>query len=303
MKGRRIYKNQVVRQAREVELLNAITAEISQSSDLTGILDHSLQKALWLIGVDRGGIYLLDERSSLLKITAHCGLTAAFVEQIDGLKMGEGFSGQVAQTGGPLVIQDIAKDPRLTRLAVIEAGIRSVAVVPIRTKGKILGTLFAITSGYRKFFQREVDLLTSIGSQVGVAIENARLLVDMQNRLAQLAALQETSRAVVSTLDRNALLELIIQQATTLLQAEGGMLNLVNWEERGDEVVACTGSAAGTVGIRIPLEQSLSGWVTLHNQPQISNRVVEDPRTYQQGGMDLFQKRLTNAAVAPMSVK
>ncbi len=148
-KGRKAKKDPASRQVREVDLLNAITAETSQSSDLTGILNHSLQRALGLVEIDRGGIYLLDERSGLLKVAASFGLQAAFIEQIDCLRLGEGFSGQVAQTGEPLVIRDLAKDPRLTRMAVAEAGLRSVAVVPIRSKGKILGTLFAITSGFR----------------------------------------------------------------------------------------------------------------------------------------------------------
>ncbi len=90
-----------------------------------------------------------------------------------------------------------------------------------------------------------------------MAIENARLLADTKSRLAQLSALQETSRAVVSTLDLNELLQLIIQQAATLLQAEGGMLNLVDWENGEDEVVACTGTACGTLGIKIPVDRTL----------------------------------------------
>lgn len=122
-------------------------------------------------------------------------------------------------------------------------------------------------------------------------------------RLAQLSALQETSRAVVSTLELNALLDLIIHQATSLVQAEGGMLNLVDWQEMDDEVVACSGAAAGTLGIRIPLEKSLSGWVALHKQPEITNNVPDDPRTFQHGGRGYFHKELTNAAVAPLSIK
>jgi hypothetical protein len=50
----------------------------------------------------------------------------------------------------------------------------------------------------------------------------------MDNKLAQLSALQETTRAMVSTLDLDELLGLIIQQAVTLLHADGGVLNLAD---------------------------------------------------------------------------
>ncbi len=96
--------------------------------------------------------------------------------------------------------------------------------------------------------------------------------------MAQLTALQETNRAVTGTLERDALLKLIMAQATTLLQADGGLINLVDWEEQEDEVVAGSGAAAQFLGVRGPLNTSLSGWVTLHNQPIISNRLDEDDR-------------------------
>src|SRR5512143_3252287 len=114
-KGRSTKKDLSVPQMREVELLNEIIAETSQSSDLTGILKHSLQRALRFVEIDRGGIYLLDERSDLLKVAAPFGMPAEFIDQIDCLRVWEGFSGQVAKTGQPLVIPDLANDPRLTR--------------------------------------------------------------------------------------------------------------------------------------------------------------------------------------------
>lgn len=295
-------KKPVIHQARELQLLNDINTDTSQSVDLPEILDHSLRKTLGFLNVDQGGIYLINERSGLLSIETSCGLDADFINRIDHLQLGEGFSGRVAQSGQALVINDLMNDHRLTRGAVVEAGLRSAAVVPIRSKGKILGTLFAITSGYREFTPLEVELLTSVGGQIGVTIENARLLADTKNRLAQLTALQETSRAVVSTLDLNALLRLIIQQATVLVRAEGGILNLANLDQFEDEVVACTGTARGTLGIKDPLDHTLSGWVTLHNQPVIVNSVSTDPRVYQQGRTG-FAKPPTNAAVAPLTVK
>lgn len=126
---------------------------------------------------------------------------------------------------------------------------------------------------------------------------------DIQNRLAQLAALQETSRAVVSTLDLDALLDLIIQQATALLRAEGGMLNLANLDRFEDEVVACTGTTKATLGIKLPLDQTLSGWVTLHNQPVIVNDISKDPRTYYHSRAASVTQRVVNAAVAPLTIK
>jgi GAF domain-containing protein len=201
-----------------------------------------------------------------------------------------------------LVVKDITEDPRLTRMAVVDAGIHSVAIVPLSFNGKVSGTLFVVTREGREFYVEEIELLTSIGNQIGMAVEKARLYEETNRKLAQLAALQETSRAMVSTLELNALLNLIIQQATSLLHAEGGILNLTDLEAGEDEVVTYACSTAKFMGIRHGLEKSLSDWATIHNQPFISNRLREDPRVAL-GYEDLLEDGLKNAAIAPLNVK
>ncbi|MEZ4769839.1 MAG: GAF domain-containing sensor histidine kinase [Caldilineales bacterium] len=131
---------------------------------------------------------------------------------------------------------------------------------------------------------------------------NRRLVEDTQRRVAQLTALQETTRAVASTLDLDSLLSLIIQQATTLLGGEGGLLNLVRWETGEDEVVAGYGSMLFAVGARGPLNDSLSGWVTLNNKAVFSNDLLVDSRVHKVAREWVDVRHLRNAAVAPLVV-
>jgi len=126
----------------------------------------------------------------VLTVAAQRGFNPQFVAEIDRLKVGEGLSGRVAQSGQPLVVKDVSADPRLTRMVVREEGLRSLACVPIRSKGKVLGVLFAVTRGYREFTDQDVGLLTAIGHQVGVAIENAHLFEQARH----VAVLEERQR-------------------------------------------------------------------------------------------------------------
>jgi GAF domain-containing protein len=114
------------------------------------------------------------------------------------LKVDEGFSGHVAASGEPLVVQDISQDARLTRLAVEQEGLRSLVVVPIGARGKISGTLFVVTRDYREVSRREVQLLASIGDQIGVAVQNARLFEGEQRRAEQFQVLSEVGRRTTS---------------------------------------------------------------------------------------------------------
>jgi signal transduction histidine kinase len=132
----------------------------------------------------------LQKDTQILTIAEHKGLSTSFVVEIDNLKLGEGISGQVVQTGETLVVQDLSTDPRLTRSVVKESGFRSLAIAPLVSRRQVLGTLFVITSGIREFSQQDIKLLTSIGDQIGVVVENAHLYEQAQ----QTAVLEERNR-------------------------------------------------------------------------------------------------------------
>lgn len=300
---RRELELQVEERTQALAALNEIAATVSESLDPDETLKSALDHILQMIKIDAAGIYLVDEKNQELHIAAQQGLSQELVDNINHLRIGEGFSGQVVQTGEPLVIENMSTDARLTRTQVLASGYQSIAVVPLITKGKVLGTLFVISRTPQVYGEKALTLLISIGNHLGIAVENARLYEDTNRRLSQLAALQETNQALVSTLELNDLLNLIVEQATTLLQAEGGILNLVDWELMEDEVVACVGSIPNLRGQRASLHNSLSGWVTMHNQPEISNQLREDRRADQRAFVERTGSGLQNAALAPLTIK
>ncbi len=180
----------VAERTRELATLSAIAAVVSRSLDLDEILNDALNKSLQVMGVEAGVIYLLNKEAGVLTVTAQRGFNSQFVAEIDRLKVGEGITGRVAQSGQPLVVKDVSADPRLARMVVREERLRSLACVPLSSKEKVLGVLFAVTRGYREFTDQDVGLLTAIGHQIGVAIENARLYEQAQ----QVAVLEERQR-------------------------------------------------------------------------------------------------------------
>ncbi len=183
-------ENRVAERTRVLSALIDIAAAVNRSLDLEETLTHSLEKTLQILDIEAGGIYLLDGDGTELRLAVHRGYPTTLVAQMDHLPLGEGFNGFVAQQCCPLVVDEIALDARLARPAVIQAGVRSLVSVPLHSKEKLMGTLFATTYTPRNFSAEDINLLTSIGYQVGVAIENALLYRQAQ----QLAALEERSR-------------------------------------------------------------------------------------------------------------
>ena len=191
--------------------LNKISSVVSQSLDLEEILCSALEQVLQAVGLDTGGIYLYDEKSGSLTIAAHHGFKPDFITEIDNLKIGEGFSGQVMESGQPLVIRDISQDSRLSRGVVRKAGLTSLAVVPLRSKQQTLGTLFLISHDQRDFDESEVQLLIAAGQQIGVAVENSSLFTAQQRRAEQFQVIGEVGRQITSIMDIDQVLEQVVK--------------------------------------------------------------------------------------------
>ncbi len=265
---------------KELAALNAVAATVGQSLHLDEILGDALDKTLQVLETEAGGIYLLDEKTETLTLTVHRGLSPQSVAEIDKLKVGEGFSGRVVQSCQPLVVRDISNDPRLTRMVVREEGLRSLASVPLCSKRKVLGTLFATTRGYREFTDQEVQLLTSIGNQIGVAIENVELFNAVQRRAEQFRVMGEVGRHITSILDVDELLGEIVR----LLKKTFGYYLITVGLIEGDEVVFKAGTKThwDDPQFRPPPAKvggkGITAWVAATGEPLLAPDVSQEPR-------------------------
>jgi nitrate/nitrite-specific signal transduction histidine kinase len=275
-------EQRVADRTRELAALNAIAAVVSRSLDLEEVLSNALDKTLEVTGIEAGGIYLLQEDAGVLTIVAHKGLRAQFVAEIDNLKMREGFSGRVIQTGEPLVVGDLSTDPRLTRSVVREGGFHSAAIFPLVSSGKVLGSLFVITRVYREFSQQDIELLTSIGQQIGVAIENARLFEAEERRAEQFRVISEVGRRMTSIL---AVDELLGEIARLIRETLGYYLVGIALVE-GDELIfkAGAGGVWETPRFQPPRlkvgREGITGWVAQSGEPLLVPDVNQEPRYY-----------------------
>ena len=160
--------------------LNAVSTIISQSLELQAVLDLAVSKVMEVMDVEMCLIFLLDEEAQELVLEVYRGVSEEFSAGIKKMRVGEGFNGRVAQSGEPMVVEDASHDPRLSREVVRQEGIRAQLIVPLVAKGKVVGTLCMATRRSKQFAPEEVELLSAIGSEIGIAIDNARLFQNEQ---------------------------------------------------------------------------------------------------------------------------
>lgn len=168
----------------ELSALNAIGAMVNQSLDLEMVLEASLRKTMSILNAQGGLIYFLNETNGTFSPVSHQGIPPEMLRELSGFRWGEGLSGQVAETGEPMVT-DLCDDARNVSSTSVREGFRSYAGVPITSRNKILGVMSLVTFQKNAFRSEHLSLLGQIGNQVGVAIENARLYEQARQDLAK----------------------------------------------------------------------------------------------------------------------
>ena len=178
------------KQVRSLSALNQILRTASQSLVLDDVLNNALDGVVEVMEADAAWIYLLREGETTLRLRAQRGLSEGFCQVVNRVELGAGLTGSVAQSGQTLLVEDMGQDERLMSQAAAEEGLRSLAAVPLGAKEAVVGVLGAATRSDRCFSASELELLSAIGSQVGIAVENARLY----QRSRQVAVLEERNR-------------------------------------------------------------------------------------------------------------
>jgi len=170
----------------DLSLLNNVAAALAGSLNVEEILDQTLDRVMDYLGVEAGEIFLCEESEKELRLALHRSqFSKAFLTK-DRFRLGEGFVGLVAETGKSLHTSDLKNDMRYLRPAVVGAGFKSMACIPLTARGSSVGVMCVATRRERDFDEREINLLTAIGTWAGITIENARL-----HRQAQRVAILE----------------------------------------------------------------------------------------------------------------
>jgi signal transduction histidine kinase len=192
----RLYEGLVVRDEtlshrnEDLALINDIAASLATKLDVDDILDQTLSRVMAYMGVEAGEIFLREDGDKEFRIAIHRGTFAEAFLTRDRFKVGEGFIGLVAGDRKPLVSTDLKNDMRYLRPAVVEAGFNCMASIPLTSRGSVVGVMSLASQDDHKFDQREINLLTAIGTWAGITIENA--LLHRQSR--RLAILEERER-------------------------------------------------------------------------------------------------------------
>ena len=163
------------RKNEELALLNQVNSALASSLELDEIMNKTLALLMAHFKVEAGEIFLREEDGETLRLVLHRGEAAEAFWTRHQYKIGEGMVGLAAKTKQPVISNNLEKDDRVTRHAVVEAGFRQIACIPLTTRGEVVGVLTLAARGRKAIPKGELQLLASVAASAGTAIENARL--------------------------------------------------------------------------------------------------------------------------------
>lgn len=160
-----------------------ISALLNSSLQPEEIKKRAIEAATLLMDAEAGSLLLLDDSTDELYFEVAHGEKGAAVQAVR-LKLGQGIAGHVAQTGVPLIVHDVQKDPRFFRGADRRSGFttRNMMCTPVKVRAKLIGVLQVINrKNERPFHEDDLQTFVALAHQVGIAIENAALYDEIQH--------------------------------------------------------------------------------------------------------------------------
>jgi Nif-specific regulatory protein len=220
---------------RELEVLCRISQVVAHPHDVQALLREVLDIIETEFGFSMGTLTLRRPDSDVFEIQASRGLTPQEMRR-GQYRIGEGVTGRVAQTGKPVVVPDISRDPGfLDRTGARRDKRRAFICVPIRYGGNVIGTIsIDHPAADKPALEKALHFLTLVANLLAEAVaaiheqmeERANLMAENRRLLTELAERYRPSNIVGNCSSMRAIYAQIAQvadsNATVLIRGESG---------------------------------------------------------------------------------
>ena len=204
--------------------LGAVSQTLAESLHPVGVAQRVVDAARDLLGVLVATLYHLDPITGALEETACAGRSPEREWPLRHPR-GTGAVGLATAERRAVVSNDVLLDPRLSfapdvRAHIEQSTLRAVMAVPLTVKEQVVGALGLIDAAGRIFSVEDVQLARALADQASVALENARLYADAEQRRLEGETLSSLVRTISATLDLAAVMRHVAAAARELCRSD-----------------------------------------------------------------------------------
>ena len=168
-------EQRVADRTRELAALNEIAAVVSRSLDIESVTNAALEKTVEVLGMDVGTAFTFESETRRTRLLACHGFSRAQFEDLIRVTIDGGASATAARTGQIAVRTIDQYPPSVGRDILVGEGIQTIVGIPLVAKDRTIGACALGSRRLREITDDDRRLLSAIGQQIGVAVENALL--------------------------------------------------------------------------------------------------------------------------------
>ncbi len=187
---------------------------------LDDLLTRIVQAARTVLGARYAALGVLDATGTELGRFVTAGLDEEERAAIGPLPRGHGILGVLIRDARPLRLERLGDDPRSSGFPANHPPMQSFLGVPVALRGRAFGNLYLTDKAGGPFTEEDEQIAMTLAAQAAVAVDNVRRFESERRRADEIESVTEVARAVLSTLDLDALLPLVARRARRLTDAE-----------------------------------------------------------------------------------
>jgi sigma-B regulation protein RsbU (phosphoserine phosphatase) len=296
-------KQKLAEREAELALINSVQAGLASHLDIQSIYSLVGDKIRERFAADSTFIVFKDEERDLLVVSYYADrkLRRSFHRPY-----GTGISEVIIESGKPLLLRNAPEQEKYGARHVTSPGAKtdrnqSVIGVPIVRHGKAYGAVSVQSYKVNAFDENDLRLLQTLVNSMSVALENARLFTETQQRNVELAIINSVQAGLANKLDMQSIYELVGEKIRTTFNAQ--VVNIVTYDPARQLMDGRYYFEGGKVlpGITLP-SFGFRKHVVAHGKPIVVNRDM--PRWMEEYDNPVIQGVQPKSAIfIPMSVE
>ena len=181
--------DELARSVGELRALGEVSQAVNSSIDLETVLSTIVTNAVQLSGTDAGAIYAFEQDVQEFHLRATYAMSDELIAALRDQHLGldTPHIGPAAMRGEPLQVADLQQVPASpTNAIILRAGYRALLIVPLLGADRIVGALVVRRKEPGEFSRSAIELLQTFAAQSVIAIQNARLFLEIEEKGRQL---------------------------------------------------------------------------------------------------------------------
>ncbi len=215
----------------KLSTLNEVVELAARVPELNELLSLVLERTMRTVRAGIGSIMLLDHDRQVLRVVAARGLPEEIVGSAE-VRVGEGIAGKVVQIGDPVLVEDIAADPRFGKPNEPKYGSGAFMCLPVRVEDRIIGVVnlakSAAAAPSPAFSPTDLLFLNTLMTHIAYAVDNARLLQEARLAANRLRSAMEDLRTTQTRVVEGETLRAMGQMASGMAHHVNNLLAVIS---------------------------------------------------------------------------